>query len=346
MIPPGGEGTRAFPAVFTPPPTEIPVKIFIWTLFSLPALAFVLDLFLGDPRRLPHPVRLIGRWLDWLEPRARGFKMSLRASGALCVALTAGLSALAVYFLMDLKFIGVFFMVYFAYAGLALGELLDCARDVVEMLEEGNLEEAREAVGELVSRTTTYMSEAEIRRTLAETVSENLCDGFVAPLFYLVLGGPALMWAYKSVSTMDSMWGYKTNEYREFGWAAARADDLLAYIPARLTAFLLIGTGVFLKLNWREARLRFRDDAVKMESPNAGWPMAACAWLLEGTMGGPAMYFGTAKNKPHLGPDDQEWTLEKLKRMFRLVLFSGFAGVFLFQTAKVATTSLLGLTGV
>jgi adenosylcobinamide-phosphate synthase len=322
------------------------VKILIWTLFSLPALAFVLDLFLGDPMSLPHPVRLIGRWLDWLEPRARGFKMSLRASGALCVAVTAGLSAGAVYFLMDLKFIGVLFMVYFAYAGLALGELLDSARDVVEMLEEGSLEEARESVGQLVSRTTTYMGEAEIRRTLAETVSENLCDGFVAPLFYLVLGGPALMWGYKAVSTMDSMWGYKTEEYREFGWASARSDDILAYIPARLTAFLLIGVGALMNLNWREARLRFRADALKMESPNAGWPMAACAWLLEGTMGGAAVYFGTAKDKPYLGPIDQEWTLDKLKKMFRLILFTGIACVLLFQAAKMSTTMLLGLAGV
>jgi len=321
------------------------VKILIWTLFSLPALAFVLDLLLGDPRRFPHPVRLIGRWLDWLEPRARGFKMSLRASGALCVALTAGLSAAAVYGLMEIKLIGMIFMVYFAYAGLALGELLDSARDVVEMLEEGSLEEAREAVGELVSRSTDYMSEREIRRTLAETVSENLCDGFVAPLFYLVLGGPALMWAYKAVSTMDSMWGYKTEEYREFGWASARADDILAYVPARLTAWSLIGVGRLMKLNWREARTRFRADALKMESPNAGWPMAATAWLMQGTMGGPAVYFGTAKNKPHLGPDEQEWTLEKLKKMFRLVLFTGIASVFLFQMVKVGATTLLGLAG-
>lgn len=321
------------------------MKILVWTLFSLPVLAFVIDLLLGDPRWLPHPVRWIGRWLDWLEPRARGLKMSLRAAGALCVAVTAGLSFAIVHGLMELKLAGMLFMVYFSYAGLALGELLDSARDVVEMLEEGSLEEAREAVGELVSRTTTYMSEKEIRRTLAETVSENLCDGFVAPLFYLVLGGPALMWAYKAVSTMDSMWGYKTEEYRDLGWASARADDLLAYVPARLTAFLLIGVGALMKLNWREAREKLRADAVKMESPNAGWPMAACAWLMQGTMGGPAVYFGTAKNKPHLGPDEQEWTLEKLKKMFRLVLFSGIAGVFLFQAVRVAVTGLFGLSG-
>lgn len=321
------------------------MSILIWTLFSLPVLAFVIDLLLGDPRFLPHPVRWIGSWLNWLEPRARGLKMSLRAAGALCVAATAGLCFAIVHGLTEVKLAGMLFMVYFAYAGLALGELLDCAKDVVEMLEEGALDEAREALGELVSRSTTHMGEGEMRRTLAETVSENLCDGFVAPLFYLVLGGPALMWAYKAVSTMDSMWGYKTEEYREFGWAAARADDVLAYLPARLTGWLLIGAGALMKLNWREAKEKFRADAVKMESPNAGWPMAACAWLMQGTMGGPAVYFGTAKNKPHLGPAGQEWTLEKLKRMFRLVLLSGILGLVLFQLTKVAATTLLGHLG-
>jgi len=321
------------------------VKILIWTLFSLPVLAFALDLILGDPRRLPHPVRLIGLWLDWLEPRARKLNLSLRVSGALCVLLTAGLAAGAVHLLVEMKLFGMIFMVYFAYAGLALGELLDCARDAVEMLEEGALEDAREAVGELVSRNTAYMDEQELRRTLAETVSENLCDAFVAPLFYLVLGGPALMWGYKAVSTMDSMWGYKTEEYRDFGWASARADDILAYIPARLTAVLLIGVGALMKLPWREAKARFRADAVKMESPNAGWPMAACAWLMQGTMGGRAEYFGVARIKPFLGPEGQEWTLEKLKKMFRLVLLSGFAGVLLFQAVRVAVTSSLGFGG-
>lgn len=321
------------------------MSILIWTLFSLPVLAFAIDLLLGDPRFLPHPVRWIGNWLNWLEPRARGLKMSLRASGALCVAATAGLSFAIVHGLTEVKFAGMLFMVYFAYAGLALGELLDCAKDVVEMLEEGALEEAREALGELVSRSTAHMGEGEMRRTLAETVSENLCDGFVAPLFYLVLGGPALMWAYKAVSTMDSMWGYKTEAYREFGWAAARTDDVLAYLPARLTGWLLIGAGALMKLNWREAMDNFRADAVKMESPNAGWPMAACAWLMQGSMGGPAVYFGTAKNKPQLGPANKEWTLEKLKKMFRLVLLSGILGLVLFQLAKVAATTLLGHLG-
>lgn len=317
------------------------MKILVLTVLSLPVLAFVLDLLLGDPRWLPHPVRWIGRAAQWLEPRARKFTgLGLKRAGILCVLLLALCSGLSVHLLSELKFLGLFFTMYFAYAGLALGELQDCARDALEYIEEGDLPAAREAVGELVTRATGHMDEDALRRTLAETVSENFCDGFVAPLFFLVLGGPALLWAYKAVSTLDSMWGYKTEEYQDFGWAAARADDVLAWIPARLTAGLLLLSGAMLGLDWRTARGRFRADAAKMESPNAGWPMAVSAWLVGGSMGGPATYFGVARNKPGLGPEGEPWSSDKLRKLLRLQLIAAMVGVALLQGLRVAVTSL------
>lgn len=314
----------------------------VLTLFSLPFLAFLLDLLLGDPQRLPHPVRLIGLWLDWLEPRARRLGLPLKLAGLLCVAGTAGASYAAVSFLCSVKYFGLILLVYFAYAGLALGELLASARAALRLIQDdARLNEARQAVGMLVSRSTAEMDALELRRTLAETMSENFCDAFVAPMLYLVLGGPALMWAYKAVSTMDSMWGYKTERFRQLGWAAARADDALAYVPARLSAVLLIAVGGLLGLNWRQALAYFRADAAQMDSPNAGWPMAACAWLAEGSMGGPATYFGEVKLKPVLGPAGQVWTHEKLVKLSRLVLFSGFAGALLLQATMVLATGHL-----
>lgn len=314
----------------------------VLTLFSLPFLAFLLDLLLGDPRRLPHPVRLIGLWLDWLEPRARRLGLPLKLSGALCVLATTLGTFAAIDFLCSIRYFGLFLLMYFAYAGLALGELLASARAALRLIQDdARLNEARQAVGMLVSRSTGQMDAQELRRTLAETVSENFCDAFVAPMLYLVLGGPALMWAYKAVSTMDSMWGYKTERFRELGWAAARADDALAYLPARLSAVLLITVGGLLGLNWRQALARFRADAAQMDSPNAGWPMAACAWLVQGSMGGPATYFGEVKVKPVLGPEGQAWTQDKLKKLSRLVLFSGLAGVLLLQAARALAISQL-----
>ncbi len=315
------------------------MKILVLTLFSLPFLAFIVDLLLGDPERLPHPVRLIGRFLDWLEAHARHWVLGLKGSGILCVLLTTGLTWAVVEFLTELRFIGLLFGLYFAYAGLALGELIDEGRDALEYLEEGDLEQAREIIAGLVSRDTADLDEAGLRRTLAETMSENLCDGFTAPLFYLILGGPALMWAYKAVSTMDSMWGYKTERFRDLGWAAARADDILAYIPARLTALFLLAAGAVLRLPWREAARHIPAEARTMDSPNAGWPMSTCAWLLEGSMGGPAVYFGEPKMKPELGPRGQEWSLEKLKKLFRLMVFAALLGLFLLQALKVLVTA-------
>ena len=326
-----------FPPVFFSG-LEPSMKILVLTLFSLPVLATALDLLVGDPRFLPHPVRLIGRWLDWLEAHARQWVLGLRRSGMLCVVLTAGVAWSLVEFLTGLHYVGMLASFYFAYAGLALGELLDEGRDALDCIEEGKLEEAREIVAGLVSRETSDMDEAGLRRTLAETMSENLCDGFVAPVFYLVLGGPALMWAYKAVSTMDSMWGYRTERFRELGWAAARADDVLAFIPARLTALFLLLAGMLLRLPWREAWKRVPAEARTMDSPNAGWPMAACAWLLEGSMGGAAVYFGEAKWKPELGPKGQDWSVEKLKKLFRLMVFAALLGLFLLQVVKVACT--------
>lgn len=314
------------------------MNILVLTLFSLPFLAFILDLLLGDPQRLPHPVRLIGRWLDRLERQVRRTGLPLRAAGALCVFVTACGVYVLVDFLCGIKYFGMFLLLYFAYAGLALGELLTSARHALRRIEdEARLDEAREAVGMLVSRSTVDMDAAALRKTLAETVSENFCDAYVAPIFYLVLGGPALMWAYKAVSTMDSMWGYKTERFRELGWAAARCDDALAYVPARLSALLLLGVGAVIGLNWRQALARFRADAATMDSPNAGWPMATCAWLLQGGMGGPATYFGEVKQKPLLGPEGALWTVEKISKLSRLVLFAGFAGVVLMQLVKVLT---------
>jgi len=314
------------------------LKILVLTLFSLPVLATVLDLILGDPTRLPHPVRLIGRFLDWLEIHARQWVLGLKAAGALCVVLTAGSVWVVVEFLTGLHYLGMLAALYFAYAGLALGELVDEGRDALELMEEGNLDEARQIVAGLVTRDTTTMDEPELRKTLAETLSENLCDGYVAPLFYLVLGGPALLWAYKAVSTMDSMWGYRTERFRDLGWAAAKADDLLAWIPARLTALLLLGAGAVLRLPWREAIRHIPAEAHTMDSPNAGWPMSACAWLLEGSMGGAAVYFGEAKMKPELGPKGREWSIEKLSKIFRLMVYAAFLGLLLLQGARVLVT--------
>ncbi|NMC47962.1 MAG: cobalamin biosynthesis protein CobD [Desulfovibrio sp.] len=286
------------------------------------AAAVLLDHMLGDPHGWPHPVRLIGRVLTALEPLAPRSPLFRRLYGVLCTLAVAGTCAAAVHLLTGPPVAGVLAALYFSYAGLALGCLSREARAVMALLDAGDLPGARRAVAMLVSRETAGMNEDAVRRTLAETVSENLCDGFAAPLFYLVLGGPALLWAYKAISTMDSMWGYRTPRFRELGWFCARADDVLAFVPARITALGIVAAGWMLGRPGRGVLGRVRRDAARTSSPNAGWPMAAAAWVCNAGMGGPAVYFGQAVLKPHLGPNGQ-WNVHGLHLLLRIVALSG-----------------------
>lgn len=284
----------------------------------LPAIAVLLDLALGDPKGLPHPVRGIGKILDTIEALIRARNWPLRPAGLVAVLVVAGGAAAVAWLSIRVPVLGPLCFLYLAWAGLGLGCLLREAQAVARLIDTGELDAARKALALLVTRDTSQLDAPSLRRTLAETVSENLNDAFVAPFLYLALLGPAGMWAYKSVSTMDSMWGYKTERFAALGFAAAKADDVLAWLPARLTAGVMILAGALLGLDWRAALKRTPRDARTMESPNAGWSMAAAAWLCAAPMGGPAVYFGETKDKPRLGPESGEWGRAELRRLLRL----------------------------
>jgi adenosylcobinamide-phosphate synthase len=319
------------PAIFRAEGTRMDNGL-LWTLMPLGAV--LLDLALGDPPGWPHPVRLVGKAAAELSPLVRaggaGAQQAKGAAAALLLAAAAGGTA---WFLAALPWLGLFLALYLAYAGLALGQLLREGRAVAASLERGDLEAARGALAMLVSRDTRGLDEAALRRALAETLAENLNDAFAAPFFFLMLGGPGLLWAYKAVSTLDSMWGYKTDEWRHAGWFAARSDDVLAYLPARITAFAMLAAGWLLRLDWDAAYAHLLEDARKPDSPNAGWPMAAAAWLCGGAMGGPAVYFGVPKDKPLLGPEGAGWTDARLANLMTLcratgLLLAALAGLY------------------
>ena len=291
-------------------------------LLLLP-LAIGLDALLGDPPGWPHPVRLIGACLDRLKPLAPTAPLARRIYGAACLC---GLG-FAVWLLVRIVtypsgLIGYLAALYLSYAGLALGCLMREGIRVSRLLSEGKLSQARASVAQLVSREVAGLDEDGLRRALAETLSENLCDGFTAPLFYLSPGGPALLWLYKCVSTFDSMWGYKNAEFRELGWAGARADDLLNFVPARLTALSMLLAARLMGLKppglWR----LIRGDAAKSASPNAGWSMAAAAWIVGAQMGGPAVYFGRKVEKPRLGPPGRAWREPEFAKLLKLLPLS------------------------
>lgn len=310
--------------------TSIELLAFV---FIVPSIAVVLDSFLGDPAQLPHPVRFIGMGLDLYEAAARKVGLNLKFAGWFAVfVFSVGAWSLCAL-LVSIPVLGWAVAVYLGYAGLALGCLIKDSRRVASLLDTGDIDGARSALAMLVSRDTSQLDSAGVRRTLAETLSENINDGFVAPLFYLTLLGPGGMWAYKTVSTMDSMWGYRTERFIDLGNGAARVDDWLAFIPARITARLLLFAAKRQVMNTSLAEENYQLDAVKMESPNAGWPMAAAAWILKGQMGGRTVYFGETKEKPILGPIGRVWDKSMIRDLLTLCRTTGqWAGWILIPT--------------
>ncbi len=296
----------------------------IWLVLA----ATLLELRLSWPRAVPHPVRLIGLLLDRLEGPARRMGYP-RLAGALSLTAALVLVGLIVHTLISVRHLGLVFALALAFAGLALGALLRAGSQALEALARdeatGDFTDSRRLIGLLVSRETSGMDAAELRRALAETLAENFNDAFVAPLFWLCLGGPMGLWLYKTVSTMDSMWGYTTAAWKDLGLAGARCDDLLAWIPARLSALLLLlaALGRPREGVWPGWRV-IRQQAGRMASPNAGWPMAAAAWLHAARMGGPTPYFGTMLDKPPLGPPDAaSWDQARLDALLRHIRRAG-----------------------
>ena len=238
------------------------------------SLALVLDLIMGDPRWLPHPVVMIGRLITRLETGLRKALRHERCAGVLLLVLTVGISAGAACLLLR----GA--ALIHPLAGMLAAVLLSCtclaARSlhfestlVARALQAGDINEARLKLSYIVGRDTDKLDESEIWRALVETVAENTADGIISPLFWLTIGGPVAAMAFKAVSTLDSMVGYKNERYLQLGWASARMDDLVNFIPARLTALLMIVSAPLIGLSSRNALAVTLRDRLNHPSPNS-----------------------------------------------------------------------------
>jgi adenosylcobinamide-phosphate synthase len=273
------------------------------------ASAYVLDLLAGDPEWLPHPVRWIGWGVSRVEkllynPKATPHQQ--RVSGAALWMVMVALVICAAVAVISVASLGGpvcrgMVLIWIAYTTLASRSLHTESARVALALRHGDLESARAGLSRIVSRDTTNLDAPAILRALVETVSENISDGIVAPLFYLALFGPVGALVYKTINTMDSMLGYMNERYLYFGWFAARADDFANWVPARLSGWLLVGASAYLGMDWRAAIQVMRRDARKMKSPNAGYPEAAAAGALGVRLGGTNVYFGVMVEKPSLG---------------------------------------------
>lgn len=297
--------------------------------------AYVIDLFFGDPPGYPHPVRLIGQTISLLEKKflQRVHTPRMQRFWGVILAVTvvsgAGISTWAIILMagwVHPVFSSVI-IIFFAYTTLATRNLYDEARKVIKVLEQGDLNLARKKVGLLVSRDTDHLDEKEICRALIETVSENTSDGIVAPLFYLIIGGPPFAMAYKALNTLDSMVGYRNDRYRYLGWASARGDDLANLIPSRLTALLFIFSSFLLRKNWRRAWRTTRRDGRKNSSPNSGYPEAAMAGALGVRLGGKNFYFGRVEEKPFIGEPERSIDRNVVKESLHLMIVNSLIAV-------------------
>jgi len=276
---------------------------------ALPFLyGYLLDLLLGDPPRWPHPIRLLGRACSYWEKVF--YAQEVLAGGLYWVAvmgttLALTMMALVVAALLPQVF-GVALLAYLIYAGLATRSLHRESALVEEALVKGDLPGARDRLARIVGRETASLEPEDIRRAVLETVAENLADGVAAPMFYLLLLGIPGLFLYKAANTMDSMVGYKNYRYAKFGRVAARIDDVLNFLPARLCALLMVLAAALLKLDWKQAWRILCRDAGKAASPNAGWPEAALAGALSVRLGGPSTYFGKVVHKPFIGDPPTE----------------------------------------
>lgn len=293
-------------------------------------LACLLDLLAGDPRWFPHPVRLMGAAAAWYERGARAVVQGPTAERAAGMVLALGLPLLA--YAVGWAAIesarqvhqvaGSAVAVLLAWTTLAARDLSDHAAAVQRALEAGSLEEARRAVGLIVGRDTERLDEPELVRAAVETVAESTSDGVMAPLCYLVIGGPPLALAYKAVSTLDSLVGHREPPYTHFGWASARLDDLANWVPARLTALLLV-LAAWLSSRKMEPIARawavLRRDGHRHASPNSGRPEAAMAGALGVRLGGRNSYDGVLVDRPTMGDPVAPLVPARISQALRLM---------------------------
>lgn len=299
---------------------------FSLSLLGLVGAAVALDLVMGDPRALPHPVVGMGAAIAQLE-RAwnRGTPRARRLRGALMTALVVlGTYALAWGALALLArlhpWLGWLAEWWLLASCLAIKGLRDAAQAVATPLAAGDLATARRALAMVVGRDTQRLDEAGITRGAVETVAENTVDGITAPLCFALLGGAPLALAYKAVNTLDSMVGYRSERYIDFGWASARLDDVANWLPARLTALTLwLGGYAVGGLRTRGALVATRREAPRHPSPNAGWPEAMVANLLGVQLGGTNYYRGEVSERARLGTPHEQLRGEHIGATIRLM---------------------------
>ena len=314
----------------------------MWSLYAL-ILGFGLDLLIGDPHSIPHPVVYIGKLIDWTEkgmrklfPKTvRGENFAGAAIWLIVVTVSTGLPALLLCLAYGVnRWLGLALETVMCAQILATKSLRQESMKVYSALKTGDLEQARYAVSMIVGRDTQRLDEAGVTRAAVETVAENTSDGILAPMLFLAIGGAPLGFFYKAVNTMDSMLGYVEMPYKNVGLVPAKMDDVFNYIPARISAFLMLAAGTLLGLDGKNGWKIFKRDRYNHSSPNSAQTESVCAGLLGLRLAGDAWYHGVLHKKKYIGDPLREIEASDIPRACRLLYLTAFLGLLVFGTVK------------
>ena len=316
-----------------------------WSLLAL-LIGFVLDLLIGDPHQIPHPVVLMGKLIAWLEKKLRKLfpitKAKERFAGFLLWLIVAAVSFLVPGVILYLchmisPWVRVAVESIMCWQILAARSLRDESMKVYYPLKKQDLDKARKAVSMIVGRDTERLDLAGVTRAAVETVAENTSDGVVAPMLYIVLLGAPFGFLYKAVNTMDSMLGYTDYPYTNFGTFPAKADDVMNFIPSRLSALLMLLAGWILKLDVKRGWKIFRRDRYKHASPNSAQTESVCAGLLGVRLAGDAWYHGVLHKKPFIGDPDREIRNDDIPLTCKLMYVTAVLSLIFFAGIRFLT---------
>ena len=315
----------------------------MWSVYAL-FIGFIIDLIVGDPHSIPHPVIFIGKLISAIEKVVRKiFPKTVRGENVaggvlwlLVVVISTAVPALLLCLSYGLNtWLGLALESIMCWQILATKSLKDESMKVYAALKTGNIEKSRYAVSMIVGRDTENLDYKAVARAAVETVAENTSDGIVAPLIFLAIGGAPLGFFYKAVNTMDSMLGYVEMPYKNIGLVPAKMDDVMNFIPSRLSALIMLLAGCLLKLNVKNGWKIFRRDRFNHASPNSAQTESVCAGLLGLQLAGDAYYHGELHKKKFIGDALREIEYEDIQRACRLLYVTAVLSLMLFGGLKL-----------
>lgn len=307
-------------------------------------MGYILDLIFGDPYWMPHPVRFIGNLISILEKVIRRFmpktKRGEYIGGIILTVMVVSISmVIPLVIILMAKSINTYLALtvetFMCYQILATKSLKVESMKVYDELAKNDLPSARKAVSMIVGRDTKDLTFSGVAKAAVETVAENTSDGIIAPMIFIAIGGAPMGFFYKAINTMDSMVGYKNEKYMNFGRFAAKLDDVVNYLPARISAYQMILSSFFLRYDYKNAFKIYKRDRYNHASPNSAQTESVCAGALDVQLAGNAYYFGKFYEKPTIGDDIREINYDDIKKANRLLYCTSFISIVIISVIKI-----------